>query len=57
MPLVVWWLSLPPLETVSPMVYPDQGNGFAAYILGGFGGLAVLVGFMVWISKKPKRRQ
>lgn len=57
---VVALLGLIPLDIPSPRpnagVYPTQGNGFAAYILGGFFGLGILVLFMVWISRKPKRR-
>ena len=38
-----------------PQVYPAQGNGFASYIVGGFFGLGILVLFMVWTSRRPKR--
>ena len=38
-----------------PQVYPSQGNGFASYIVGGFFGLGILVLFMVWTSRRPKR--
>jgi hypothetical protein len=37
--------------------YPAQGNGFAAYLVTGFLALGVLVLFMIWITKKPKRRR
>jgi hypothetical protein len=36
-------------------VYPDQGSGFAAYIVGGFFGLGILILFMIWTSRRPKR--
>ena len=38
-----------------PQVYPSRGNGFANYIVGGFFGLGILVLFMVWTSRRPKR--
>ncbi|MFP5283361.1 MAG: hypothetical protein ACLGIF_07920 [Actinomycetes bacterium] len=58
MPLATWLL-LVALET-SPStrpVYPSGSNGFAAYILGGFFVLGVLVLFMIWTSRKPRSRQ
>ncbi len=57
---LVWLLfgsGLVPLDIPTDPVYPVQGNGFAAYIVGGFFGLGVLILFMIWISKKPKRRR
>jgi hypothetical protein len=36
-------------------VYPQAGQGFAAYILGGFLGLGVIVLAMILLSLKPKR--
>jgi hypothetical protein len=51
-------LTLVPLDA-TPAQHPvspaNQGNGFAAYILGGFFGLGLLVVAMVLISLKPKR--
>lgn len=38
-------------------VYPTESHGFAAYVVGGFGILAVLTLFMVWTSRKPKSRR
>ena len=43
---------LAPLE-----VYPTQGSGFAAAIVGALVGLGLLVLVMVFISSKPKRRR
>jgi hypothetical protein len=55
----VW---LVPLDVLPPSsappstgVYPQQGHGFAAYIIGGFIGLGVLVVAMILLSLKPKR--
>jgi hypothetical protein len=36
-------------------VYPQAAHGFAAYIVGGFVGLGVLILAMVLLSLKPKR--
>ena len=36
-------------------VYPQTSHGFAAYIVGGFLGLAVIVLVMILLSLKPKR--
>jgi hypothetical protein len=66
---VAAWLSLASLRLISaglipldtpgatpePSVYPEQGNGFAAYIVGGFLGLGILILFMIWTSRRPKR--
>jgi hypothetical protein len=38
-----------------PPVYPRQSHGFAAYILGGFFGLGILVLAMVLLNLRPKR--
>ena len=38
-----------------PLVYPEQGQGMAAYILGGFFGLGLTIAAAVLISMKPKR--
>ena len=57
MPPTAAWLFSLPLDIPPTPVYPDRGNGFAAYILGGLFGLGVLILFMIWISRKPKRRR
>ncbi len=36
-------------------VYPQAGQGFAAYIVGGFFGLGVIVLTMILLSLQPKR--
>lgn len=36
-------------------VYPQASNGFAAYLVGGFVGLGVIVVAMILLSLKPKR--
>lgn len=47
---------LPPSSAPpSPGVYPQQSNGFAAYIIGGFIGIGVLILAMILLSLKPKR--
>ena len=47
---------LPPSSAPpSPGVYPQQSHGFAAYIIGGFIGLGVLIVAMILLSLKPKR--
>jgi len=49
---------LPPTPTATgagPQVYPQASHGFAAYIIGGFLGLGVLIVAMILISLKPKR--
>ena len=48
---------LPDLPTPTPTsaVYPRQGQGFAAYIVGGFFGLGILVLAMVLLSRRPRR--
>jgi hypothetical protein len=49
---------LPPTPTArgsGPQVYPEASHGFAAYIIGGFLGLGVLIVAMILISLKPKR--
>ena len=51
---------LPP--TASPTasgsaVYPQQGQGFAAYVVGGFFGLGVIILAMVLLGLKPKRAE
>jgi len=49
---------LPPTATPSlsgTAVYPRQGQGFAAYLVGGFFGLGVIILAMVLLNLKPKR--
>lgn len=36
-------------------VYPQAGNGFAAYLIGGFFGLGVIIVAMILLSLRPKR--
>jgi hypothetical protein len=56
-------LALLPLDVLPPAspsmtagaVYPKQGNGFAAYIVGGFFALGLIVLATVLISLRPKR--
>lgn len=45
---------LPPTASPGGPVYPQQSNGFAAYLVGGFFGLGILILVTIWISKKPK---
>ena len=46
---------LPPSQSPGGAVYPQQSSGFAAYIVGGFFGLGILIVVTIWISAKPKR--
>jgi hypothetical protein len=49
---------LPPTASPTgpgPAVYPSQGQGFAAYVVGGFFGLGVIILAMVLLGLKPKR--
>lgn len=49
---------LPPTASPTgsgPAVYPRQGQGFAAYVVGGFFGLGVIILAMVLLGLKPKR--
>jgi hypothetical protein len=57
-------LALIPLDVLPPTatptgsgtaVYPRQGQGFAAYLVGGFFGLGVIILAMVLLNLKPKR--
>jgi len=51
---------LPPSPTMTGSgseVYPQAGNGFAAYLIGGFFGLGVIVVAMILLSLKPKRAE
>jgi hypothetical protein len=45
-----------PSPTPSSAVYPRQGQEFAAYVVGGFFALGVLVLAMVLLNLRPKRR-
>ena len=56
--LVIWFWSLPLDVTASPgprPVYPNQGQGFAAYLVGGFFGIGILMLMMFLLNLKPKR--
>ena len=58
--LLMWFWSLPLEVTPSPgpsKVYPAQGHGFAAYLIGGFFGLGLLMLAMFLLSLKPKRAE
>ena len=47
---------LPPTPTGSgPGVNPQGSHGFAAYLVGGFFGLGVIVLAMILLSLKPRR--
>jgi hypothetical protein len=49
---------LPPTATPTAPgtgVYPGRGQGFAAYIVGGFFGLGLILLVMVLLGLKPKR--
>ena len=48
---------LPPTPTTGAgsEVFPQASHGFAAYIIGGFVGLGVLILAMILLSLKPKR--
>ena len=57
-------LALIPLDVLPPTasptgsstaVYPRQGQGFAAYLVGGFFGLGVIILAMVLLNLRPKR--
>ena len=57
-------LALIPLDVLPPTaaptgsgqgVYPRQGQGFAAYVVGGFFGLGLIILAMVLLGLKPKR--
>ena len=45
-----------PSPTPPSGVYPRASQGFAAYIIGGFMGLAILVLAMALLNRRPKRR-
>jgi hypothetical protein len=50
-------LDVPQLPTPTPTsaVYPRQSQGFAAYVVGGFFGLGILVLAMTLLNRRPKR--
>jgi hypothetical protein len=45
-----------PTPTPPSAVYPRGSQGFAAYIIGGFMGLGLLVLAMALLNRRPKRR-
>jgi len=47
-------LSHMPTPTPSSAVYPQRSQGFAAYIVGGFFGLAILILAMMLLNHRPK---
>jgi hypothetical protein len=47
---------LPPTPTPPPAAYPHGSQGFAAYLIGGFFGLGILLLAMVLLNRRPKRR-
>jgi hypothetical protein len=38
-------------------VYPVQGNGFAANLVAGIVALGLVIGLMILLNRKPKRRR
>jgi hypothetical protein len=38
-------------------VYPVQGNGFAAGLVAGIVALGLIIGLMILLNRKPKRRR
>ena len=48
-------LSYVPTPTPSSAVYPQRSQGFAAYVVGGFFGLAILILAMMLLNHRPKR--
>ena len=48
-------LPTPTATGSSSEVYPQASHGFAAYMIGGFLGLGVLILAMILIGLKPKR--
>jgi hypothetical protein len=57
-------LALIPLDVLPPTatptesgtaVYPRRGQGFAAYLVGGFFGVGVIILAMVLLGLRPKR--
>jgi hypothetical protein len=45
-----------PSPTPPNAAYPRGSQGFAAYIIGGFIGLAILVLAMALLNRRPRRR-
>jgi hypothetical protein len=45
----------PPTPISSPAVYPRGSQGFAAYVIGGFIGLGILLVAMALLNRRPKR--
>jgi hypothetical protein len=45
----------PPTPIASPAVYPGRSQGFAAYMIGGFIGLSILLVAMALLNRRPKR--
>ena len=48
-------LSHVPTPTPPSAVYPQRSQGFAAYIVGGFFALGILVLAMVLLNRRPRR--
>jgi len=46
---------IPPSPSATAAVYPQQSNGFAAYLVGGFFALGVLILAAILLSIKPGR--
>ena len=46
---------IPPSPAATAPVYPQQSHGFAAYLIGGFFALGVLILAAILLSIKPKR--
>jgi len=44
-----------PTPTPTSAVYPRQSQGFAAYVVGGFFALGILVLAMTLLNRRPKR--
>ena len=44
-----------PTPTPSPAVYPSGSQGFAAYVIGGFIGLSILLMAMALLNRRPRR--
>lgn len=47
----------PSADPTSGAVYPQRSHGFAAYVVGGFIGLGILVLAMILLSLRPRRAQ
>jgi len=63
--LVIGLMTFVPLDVLlqpstpisSPAVYPRRNQGFAAYIIGGFIGLSILLVAMALLNRRPKRNK